>query len=218
MPRAIQVKNVVISLYDRDESHMLYVPNQPSFTHAFLPRDKFDESSKENGWFFARKGDGYVALWSSDPDSDWEPADPEHADLGVHEIVADNKDSEGEPTGKQVWICELGSAEEHGDYEAFKAAIAGASLEVDADALTVEYESPSQGLLVMARDGEPLTQEGEPVDVYEYPRYENPYGIAPFGDDVISLSYEDPEKIYETTSMTLSWAGEGTREVSHDLE
>ena len=218
IPRTIQVKNVVISLYDRDESHMLYVPDQPSFTHAFLPRDKFDESSKENGWFFARKGDGYVALWSSDPESDWEPADPDHADLGVHEIIADNKDGEGEPTGKQVWICELGSAEQHGDYEAFKAAIAGAPLDVDADALTVEYESPSQGRLVMARDGEPLTQDGEPVDVSDYPRYDNPYGTAPFRDDVISLAYEDPDEIYQTTSMTLNWAGQGTREVSHDLE
>ena len=216
MPRSIQVKNVVISLYDRDETAMLYVPNQPSFTHAFLPRDKFDETSKENGWFFARQGDGYVALWSSDPESDWEPADPDHADLGVHEIIADNKDAEGEPTGKQVWICELGSADEHGDYEAFKAAVVAAPLDVDPDALTVDYESPSQGRLVMGWEG-PLTQDGEPVVVRDYPRYENPYGTSSFRDDAISLEYQDPQKIYKNTSMTLNWASV-TREVSHDLE
>jgi len=150
MPRAIQVKNVVISLYDRDEEAFPYVPDQPSFTHAFLPRDAFDETSKENGWFFARKGDAYLALWSSDPESDWEPADPEHPELGVHEIIADNKDTNDEPTGNQVWICELGSVGEYADYEAFKAAIATASLDVDADAHTVDFDSPSQGRLVMA--------------------------------------------------------------------
>jgi hypothetical protein len=216
MPRAIQVKNVVISLYDRDEMASLYVPNQPSFTHAFLPRDKFDETSKEGGWFFARKGDGYLALWSSDPESDWEPADPDHADLGVHEIIADNKDADDEPSGKQVWICELGSADEHADYEAFKAAITGAPLDVDPEALTVEYDSPSQGRLVMGWDG-PLTQDGVDVDVSDYARYENPYGTSPFRDDQISFKYDDPAGVDESRSLTLDFSNR-TREVDCFLD
>lgn len=213
MPRAIQIKNVVISLYDRDEAAELYQPNQPSHTHAFLPRDKFDESSKEGGWFFARKGDGYLALWSSDPDSEWEPEDPEHADVGVHEIIADNSNAEGEPTGKQVWIAELGSVDEYADYQAFKDAIAQAPLSVDAEALTVQYESPSQGRLVMAWDG-PLLQDGAPVDVDDYPRYGNPYSETPFRDDVISFEFKDGK--YQDRRLVLDYANR-TREVSHEL-
>ncbi|MFW2387728.1 MAG: hypothetical protein ACN4G0_05300 [Polyangiales bacterium] len=244
MPRAIQVKNVVISLYDVDTDTSLYVAHQPLFTHAFLPKDQFDEADKEGGWFFARKGDGFVALWASDPEADWEPADPEHPELGVHEIIAcpdghpenypenlpdgppaheacRDRESYGdcedaEDCDKTVWICELGSAADYADYDAFKAAILAAPLDVDVGTLSVDYQSPSQGRLVMGWDG-PLTQDGEPVDVSDYARYDNPYGNSPFRDDVISLAYEDPQKIYEKTSMNLDWANL-TREVSHDLE
>jgi hypothetical protein len=124
---------------------------------------------------------------------------------------------DAEDCDKTIWITELGSSDEYADYDAFKAAILAAPLTVDVNGLSVDYQSPSQGHLVMGWEG-PLTQDGEPVDVSDYPRYDNPYGSAPFRDDVISLSYEDPKKIYKTTSMRLNWAGEGTREVSHDLK
>jgi hypothetical protein len=209
MPRAIQVKNVVISLYDVDTTAMLYVPNQPLYTHAFLDRSKFDETAKQGGWFFAKKGDGYLALWASDPDADWLPNDdPEHQDLGDHEIIADGE--------KTVWICELGSAAEYADFEAFKAAIVAASLSVDAEGLSVDYDSPSQGRLVMGWEG-PVLQDGVEVDVSDYPRYENPYSGSGFRDDVISFRYDDPAGVYQSTSLTLDFANR-TREVSHFLD
>ena len=73
--------------------------------------------------------------------------------------------------------------------DAFKAAIVGAPLTADAEALTVDYDSPSQGRLVMGWD-DPLTQDGVPVDVRDYPRYGNPYSESEFRDDVISFSHE----------------------------
>jgi hypothetical protein len=161
---------------------MLYVENQPLFTHAFLDKSKFDEAYKEEGWFFARYEDGYVALWASDPDADWEVNDdPARQNLGDHEIIADGE--------KTIWICELGSAADYEDFDAFKAAILGATLSADAEALTVDYDSPSQGRLVMAWDGQ-LTQDGEAVDVSDYPRYGNPYSDSEFRDDVISFRHE----------------------------
>ncbi len=209
MPRAIQVKSVVISIYDVDTTAMLYVPNQPLFTHAFLPKNQFDEAYKEGGWFFARKGAGFLALWASDPAAAWEVNDdPERQDLGDHEIIAAGE--------KTVWICELGSADEYADFEAFKAAILGTRLEVDAEALSVEYDSPSQGELAMQWDGA-LTQNGEPVDVADYPRYDNPYGSSEFRDDVVSFEYADPEGKYQATSVVLDFANR-TREVSHFLD
>ena len=182
MPRAIQVQNVVISLYDVDTETDLYVTNQPLYTHAFLDKSQFDEAYKEGGWFFARYGDGYLALWASDPDADWEVNDdPDHADLGDHEIIADGE--------KTIWICELGRAADYADFDAFKAAILGASLTADAEGLTVDYVSPSQGRLVMGWEG-PLTQDGVALDVGDYPRYENPYGTSAFPGDVISFRLE----------------------------
>ncbi len=209
MPRAIQVKNVVLSLYDVDITAVIYVPDQPLYSHAFLDKSQFDEAYKEGGWFFARHGDGYLALWTSDPDADWETNDdPEHQDLGDHEIIAQG--------GKTVWICELGSASEYADFAAFKGAILAAKLNVDAEALTVDYESPSQRRLVMAWDG-PLTQDGIPVEVSDYPRYANPYSASPFRDDVISFEYKHPSGEYQSTTLVLDFANR-TREVSHFLD
>lgn len=208
MPRAIQVKNVVISLYDVETGPTIYVQNQPLYTHAFVDKSKFDEAFKEGGWFFARKGDGYVALWSSDPDADWVTNDdPEAQDLGDHEIIANGE--------KTVWICELGSKEDYDGFDAFKLAILDAALDVDTEELTVQYDSPSRGNLVMAWDG-PLTQDGVPVDVSDYPRYENPYSASQFRDDVISFEYSDPTGEYEKRSLVLDLANR-TREVSHFL-
>jgi hypothetical protein len=202
MPRAIQVKNVVISLYDVDTEAMLYVPDQPLYTHAFLDKSQFDEAYKEDSWFFARYGDGYIALWTSDPDTDWEVNDdPDHADLGDHEIIAYGE--------KTIWICELGSAIDYADFDAFKAAILGAALSADAEALAVDYDSPSQGRLVMGWDG-PLTQGGVAVDVADYPRYENPYSSASFRGDVISFQLRGQ-------SLRLDFANR-RREVSRFLD
>jgi hypothetical protein len=177
------VKNVVISLYDIDTGPALYVQNELLFTHAFLPRGQFDETVKRDGWFFARKGDGYLALWSSDPEADWLPnADPEQQQLGDYEIVAD-----GENT---IWICELGRASDYADFDSFMAAISSAPLVADAESLSVDYASPSQGRLVMSWDG-PLTRDGIPVVVADYPRYESPYGSSAFPGEVISFEHED---------------------------
>ena len=202
MPRAIQVKNVVISLYDVDTDTELYVTDQPLYTHAFLPRDKFDEAYKEGGWFFARKGDGYLALWASDPDADWvRNDDPERAELGDHEIIADGE--------KTIWICELARASDYANFDAFKAAILGASLTTDAKALSVDYASPSQGRLVMGWDG-PISQDGAALIVEDFPRYGNPYSASAFPADLISFRHAGQ-------SLKLDFANR-SREVSRFLD
>jgi len=181
MPRAIQLKNVVISLYDVDTDTQIYITDQPLYTHAYLPKGKFDDAYKEGGWFFARKGDGYLALWSSDPDADWlENTDPGASELGDYEIIADGE--------KTIWICELGRASDYADFDAFKEAVLDASLTADAELLSVDYASPSQGRLVMGWDG-PLTQNSTPIGIGDFARYENPYSSAAFPADLISFRH-----------------------------
>ncbi|MFZ1866216.1 MAG: hypothetical protein WAU39_18490, partial [Polyangiales bacterium] len=206
MPRAIQVKNVVISLYDVETATGLYVESQLMFTHAFLSKAKFDEAYKEDGWFFARKDEGYLALWTSDSSADWSAADapwlnPDDAEFGEYEIIADGE--------KTIWICELGSASEYESFDAFKAAIAGAPLTANASALTVDYQSPSQGRLVMGWDG-PMTQDGTPIVVDGFPRYDSPYATGEFPGSVISFQHQGE-------SLMLDFDGQ-TREVSSFIE
>lgn len=35
------------------------------FVHSYIPRQRFDEIQKKDNWLFFRKGDGYMALWTS---------------------------------------------------------------------------------------------------------------------------------------------------------
>jgi len=41
----------IISLYNVDTTTLMYVTNQPLYTHAYLPKGYFDEAVKESGWF-----------------------------------------------------------------------------------------------------------------------------------------------------------------------
>lgn len=183
LPRAAQVKNVVISLYDIETREGLYYPTQPMYTHAFLPRGRFDESTREGQWFFARKGDAYLALWSSDPNSDWLPTDDPNAHGGGdYEIIADGE--------KTIWICELGDAGEYGDFDSFRSAISGATLNADAEALTVSYDSPSQGLIEMGWNGDVLNN-GVAVALDGYGRFENPWSDSSFPGEQIRFTYGD---------------------------
>jgi len=202
MPRAIQVENVVISLYDVDTETLLYVTDQPLYTHAYLPKGHFDDAHKEAGWFFGRKGNGYLALWSSDPDADWEQnTDPDESGKGDYEIIANGE--------KTIWICELGQASDYANFDAFKAAILNAPLAADADALSVDYVSPSQGRLVMGWDG-PLTRDGTPIIVEDFPRYESRYSSSGFPGDLISFEHAGQ-------ALNLDFANR-SREVSRFLD
>ena len=119
---------------------------------------------EEGGWIFARKGEAYLALWSRNPYV-WQDDGP---DAGA-EILVDGKTN--------VWICELGRRAEDGEFQAFRERIAAAR--VDTSGLGVQYESPSQGTLEYSWTDD-LTRNGTPVDLRGYPRYDNPYGHAPF--------------------------------------
>ncbi len=169
LPRVAQIENVALVLYDIDTRPGLYVTHELVFTHAWLPREKFDEVVERDGWIFARKGDGYLALWSREPYR-WQ-AEGEDRDA---EILADGETN--------IWVCELGRKAEVGSFEAFVEGIVGASLE--AEGLELRYRSPSQGRLEFSWSGA-LLQDSAVVELSDYPRYGNPYTSAPFPADAI---------------------------------
>ena len=173
LPRVAQVKNVAIILYEISTRMGLYVTHKLEYTHAWLPKDKFDEVVERDGWIFARKDDAYLALWSKQSYR-WQ-TEGRYKDT---EIIADGK--------KNIWICELGRKSMDGDFSDFMRRILEASLETDG--LEITYKSPSQGLLEFGWD-RPLKQDGEVVKLGKYPRYGNLYAEAPFPGHRISLSH-----------------------------
>jgi hypothetical protein len=165
LPRAAQVKNVIIVIYKLSHAPALYVSNRLFLTHAWLPRDQFDEVIEREGWVFARKGEGYLGLRSQQP-YHWQ--EEPGGDQG-REIMA--------PGDENIWLCELGRKAVVGDFETFMDRIAQAELEFEG--LNVRYRSPSQGRLEFGWSG-PLRQEGQVVELGNYPRYDNPYVQADF--------------------------------------
>jgi hypothetical protein len=183
LPRAAQVKNVVIVIYKLEKIPALYVPIRHFFTHAWLPKDKFDEMIERGGWVLARKSEGYLALRSQRPYR-WQTDEGE--DQG-REMIVEGKTN--------IWICELGSASEHGSFAAFVENILAAALTFDG--LTVTYHSPSQGRLCFGWTGD-LTQNDQPIALHHDVRYDNPYVRADFPSESVHIKCGE-------YSLSLDW-------------
>jgi hypothetical protein len=198
LPRVAQSKNVAIAIYNISSAPGLYVTNRLFFTHAWLPRDRFDEvveaPESGDGWIFARKGDGYLALRSQQPYR-WQ--DEEGEDRG-REVIAEGKTN--------IWICELGSSAEHGSFEAFVDAIGAAPLHFDR--LQVTYQSPSQGELAFGWRG-PFRQNDQVVDLRDFARYDNAYAQVPFPAERVEITQRGHW-------LRLDW-GAGKREMSEAI-
>ena len=74
----------------------------------------------------------------------------------------------------------MGRQTNDGHFEEFAGRILSAPVFVLG--LKVFYQSPSQGWISFGWDG-PLRVEGSVVQLYDYPRYDNPYCYAPFESD-----------------------------------
>lgn len=59
MPAQRQIGNELGTIYVIPEYHPIH------FTHLYWPMVKFDETKREAGWLFGKKGDSYLAVWCS---------------------------------------------------------------------------------------------------------------------------------------------------------
>lgn len=172
LPRIGQYKNVLVSLYKINMQKAMGERAVYDFTHAYFPREFFDEVTEEGGWFFGRAGDGYIALRSDRP-AEW-VADGPYAN---REIKAPGK--------KNVWILQLGRRAVDWDFERFRKSILAARLEIDG--LNVRYEAPGVGTLEFSWDG-PLKANGTEVPLSGYPRVDNPFMRSEFDSGVYRVN------------------------------
>ncbi len=192
-PRSAQVERVGIHLY----APQFESPDAPPldefayepYTHAFFPREHFDEVASRDGWTIGRRDDGYVALFSW-RDTRWQRYDPEvlaaRGFTDTFDLVA--------PGGPDnVWIVEVARSADWDSFDAFVDAVAGAEVEVTplgADGATakgfdVVYESPQQGMVSFGWS-KPLTVDGDEIALHDYPRMDNPWTHVDRG----SLEYD----------------------------
>jgi len=220
-PRSAQHENVAIHLYSPryPDGGLLGALDFEALTHAYFPRDAFDEWSQQAGWTFGRAHDAYVALYSW-RDTAWADYPPDELALlpptrngpftQSFDLVA-----EGGPDN--VWIVECGRAADWPSLDAFREAILAASVivtpregppsELGAEfpVFDVLYDSPSLGVVSFGWDA-PLFVAGEQVPLGDYPRIANPWVDAERGAAQITMQGE-------ASRAVLDWAL-GTRNVS----
>ncbi len=171
LPRATFARNVGVIQYRREPVPLADTYLTSDHTHAYFPRERFDEVREEDHWTCGRKGDGYVALYSQNPTAWAEDSDVE-------------LDAEGDTN---VWIVELGSAEESGSFDAFVDAVTAADVEIDEQ---VQYASPSLGAITVGWEG-PMMVAGEEVDLGPFPRWQNDHAQVEQGDPLTRIDRED---------------------------
>lgn len=174
LPRAAQHRNVLICLY-----HL--PPNDAfPFSHAYFPRNAFDEVIEHGHWTCARRGEGLVALYSRQP-GHW-VQNPSGQSIELRADAPDN-----------VWICELGDRAQWGSLESFVQAIDQS--EIEGQGLDVCYVSPSQGRVCFGWES-PFEVDGREIALHDSPRFDNPYSQCAFlspqitirrGDEMLTL-------------------------------
>jgi len=167
VPRAAVFKNVGIIQYRRPRIPLLDEILFKDLSHAYFPRDAFDEVVQTAHWVMGRKGDAYVALFS------------EHAPVwsaeNRYELVADAREN--------VWMVELGDRQSDGAFADFAARIEAAEVRLTE---TVAYRSPSRGWITAGWEG-PFTVDGAEVDLHPGLRWDNPYCRQRFGSRVTDI-------------------------------
>ena len=143
------------------------------FTHAFFPKERFEEVREVNGWVFGKSGNGYIGIYSKNGYR-WQ-TEGEYAE---QELIAQGK--------KNIWITEVGRKETHGSFDDFVQAVSGAKLHFGGG-LSVTYSSAYAGKISTGWR-KPLTVNGVKTSIKNYKRYDNPTCQADWLDNTIRIS------------------------------
>ncbi|MEO8602992.1 MAG: hypothetical protein ABI629_10475 [bacterium] len=214
MPRSAQHENVAVHLYAPQYAGTNPPPldgfKYEPYTHAYLPQDHFDEVVQDGAWTLARRGDGYLALYSWRP-TQWIAYDPA--------VIATNGmskpfDLRAVGGADNAWIVECGRAADWQSFAAFRAAIVAAAVTVtprpplgtNSGGFDVVYDSPSRGRISFGWDA-PLTVDGVAIPIADYPRRDNPYSHTAYGDPhtVIAVDGYRVDVDFDAGTRTVSY-------------
>lgn len=203
LPRAAQVKNLVIALYDIPEHPFPGPPTEmppeatgnaapspaPSeeillpCTVAAFPRAAFDEVVEQNGWHFARKDRAYIALYSRQP-VHWTP----DGIFGTEGLIAEGR--------QNVYLCQMGRQTIDGPFVSWCDRIANSAL--TCNGLSVDYDAPGLGRVHFAWEG-PLTLDDREVSLRGYPRFDNPYCRSAYNSGYYDIRFNDQRLLLDFT-------------------
>lgn len=103
VPDAAQHENVLLAIYRIPSRTSLGEKGPNLFTHAYFPKEKFERVIERGSKIFGRHGDSYAALIGGAPLA--------YRAGSTIDLMQDGRET--------FWICELGSKERDGDFDAF---------------------------------------------------------------------------------------------------
>ncbi len=178
LPRVAQWKDVLIAVYHLPEDDWM------GFTHAYFPTYAFDDYALKDGWAFACKGEGYLALTAASGFSLIRQGHYAFRELRSH-------------GGNNIWLCHMGRKTLDGDFNAFQEKVLALPVAFEDDSVhctTLRGEALSYGW----RDS--FTRNGQEQPVSGYEHYENPFVASRYpcrqmeiryGEDILRLNFEN---------------------------
>ncbi len=166
MPRVAQWQDVVIAIYALPEDDWM------GFTHAYFPVYAFDTYALRDGWAFAQKDAGYIALTAARGITLLEAG--MYARLELRSYGQHN-----------VWLCQMGREAQDGTFPEFQEAVLSHS-PVFAD-LGVSYTSLRGDALSLGWEGA-LLRNGEVEPVHGSSHFDSPYGVADLPADEMTIA------------------------------
>jgi hypothetical protein len=177
LPRVAQWKDALIAVHNLPDDDWM------GFTHAYFPVYAFDEHALRDGWAFARKGAGYLALTAAQGLALTTQGDNAYRELRSY----------GQ---RNLWLCHMGRAARDGSFEEFQQAIL--ALDVRFDALSARCATLHGETLTFGWEG-PLLVNGRQEPIGGINHYDSQYCVAElgasqmeirFGDDAMRLNFE----------------------------
>jgi hypothetical protein len=167
MPRVAQWKDALIAIHNLPDDDWM------GFTHAYFPVYAFDEHALRDGWAFARKGDGYLALTAAQG-----LALTTHGDNAYRELRSYGP--------RNVWLCHMGRAARDGSFEEFQQAML--ALDVRFDELSASCPTLRGETLAFGWQG-PLLVNGREEPIAGFKHYESQYCVAELGAAQMEIGF-----------------------------
>jgi hypothetical protein len=168
LPRVAQWKDVLFAVYKLPEDDWM------GFTHAYFPAFTFDEYVLRDGWAFARKGEGYLALTASTGLKLTTRGPAAYRELRSYGREA-------------VWVLQMGRAALDGDFTAFQDKVLGLKKQIEG--LTVRFAS-LRGEMLEFGWASPLLRNGEEQPLAGFRHYESPYCVVDLPAAEMDIQWE----------------------------
>lgn len=125
LPKVIQYKGLCVVSFKIDKE------NDADYTHAYFPKNEFDEVEEANNWIFARKGDAYIGIYANNE------IRIQHQGVNKdRELISDGYDN--------LWLLRMGNIEEFKTFENFVRSLLASEIKVSEN-LELSFDEPVYG-------------------------------------------------------------------------